>query len=247
MKLIYNTLLFFLILFLFVSCTNYGKKIKIDGTKGEIYYKEGVTESDAKKVGEFLKNDFFTQDKEASAQLVKDGDTYIVRFVYDKKYFDTAKGIETIFKMTAIEISKNIFNNKKVDIALANNSFEDFKRISYDKNLSFFNQEFSEKNLAENHLYYTKNISSSEANDLYNFFIKEEFFSQKNTVTIWLDKQAKTYNIKYLVKDEVLSDSTFLNNGSNFCNEIKHNVFPTANLQFELLNSNMQVGKTFNK
>ena len=39
------------------ACSNHGKKVKIEGTKAEVYYKgDGVTEDDAKKTGEFLKS-----------------------------------------------------------------------------------------------------------------------------------------------------------------------------------------------
>ncbi len=37
------------------TCDNYGKKIDVAGTRGEVYYKGGATESDARKLGDFLK------------------------------------------------------------------------------------------------------------------------------------------------------------------------------------------------
>ncbi len=119
----------------FTSCANYGKKVKIDGTKGEVYYKgEGVTESDAKKLGEFLKTEgFFTNTKEASVQISKVGERYLVRFVYDKSVYDKMPEAESLFKQFTNQISTGVFNNAKVDIALADDQMKDFKTIPYDE------------------------------------------------------------------------------------------------------------------
>jgi len=120
------------------ACSNHGKKIKVDGTKGEVYYKgDGVTEDDAKKTGEFLKTQgFFTADKGSSVQVTKAGEDYTIRFVYDKKVFETLEGAENAFKMLAIKAAKDLFGGKKVNIALANKSFEDYKTIAYDEALA---------------------------------------------------------------------------------------------------------------
>ena len=120
-----------------MACSNYGKKIKIEGTKGEIYYKgDGVTESDAKKTGEFLKDIFFTSDKAASVQISKEGEEYLLRFVYNKSIYDTLKGADNAFKIIAAQASKEVFGGKKVNIALADDSFKDFKTIPYDEDVA---------------------------------------------------------------------------------------------------------------
>src|SRR4051812_31666196 len=116
------------------ACTNYGKKVKIDGTKGEVYYKGGATEDDAKKVGNFLKeNGFINNETVSSMQVVKDGDRYIVRFVYNKDYYNKTAGLDNVFKVYAAKMSKELFDGKKVDIALADKYFKDFKKIPYDE------------------------------------------------------------------------------------------------------------------
>jgi len=76
----------FLSVFSLTSCENYGKKIKISGTKGEVFYKgEGVSEADATKLGNFLKETgFLGNETGASIQVTKVGERYVVRFVYDK-------------------------------------------------------------------------------------------------------------------------------------------------------------------
>ncbi|MES1215540.1 MAG: hypothetical protein ABUT20_08485 [Bacteroidota bacterium] len=116
-----------------MACSNYGKKVAVSGTKAEVYYKgDGVTKDEAIKVGNFLKETgFFSNDKEASAQLVKEGDDYVVRFVYDKEYYEKTKGLDAIFQLFGAKMSKDLFDNKKVNIALADKYFKDYKSIPY--------------------------------------------------------------------------------------------------------------------
>lgn len=120
------------------GCSNYGKKLKIEGTKGEVYYKgDGVSEADAKKTGEFLKTQgFFNNEKGASVQISKEGDAYTMRFVYDKDVYDTLKNVDDLFKVLAAQASKDVFDGKKVNIALANKMFKDYKSISFDENVA---------------------------------------------------------------------------------------------------------------
>lgn len=125
-------------LFSLAACSNHGKKVKVEGTKGEVYYKgEGVTEDDAKKTGDFLKaQGFFTNEKGASVQVMKEAGNYVMRFVYDKEVLASLPDAETAFKMLAIKAAKEIFGGSKVNIALANKSFEDYKTIAYDEALA---------------------------------------------------------------------------------------------------------------
>ena len=107
------------------ACSNHGKKVKIEGTKGEVFYKgDGVTEDDAKKTGAFLKDQgFFSSEKGASVQVTKEGEEYTMRFVYDKDVYDTLKKVDALFKLVGATASKEVFGGKKVNIALANKSF----------------------------------------------------------------------------------------------------------------------------
>lgn len=117
------------------ACTNNGKKITVEGTKGEVYYKgDGVTEDDAKKTGNFLKEQsYFSGDKEASVQITKEEGAFIIRFVYNKEVYEKLAGADDAFKLLAIKASKEVFGGEKVNIALADKSFKDFKSIPYDE------------------------------------------------------------------------------------------------------------------
>lgn len=117
------------------ACTNNGKKVSIEGTKGEVYYKgDGVTEDDAKKTGNFLKEQsYFSGDKQASVQITKENGVFTIRFAYNKDVYEKLTGADDAFKLLAIKASKEVFGGEKVNIALADKSFKDYKSIPYDE------------------------------------------------------------------------------------------------------------------
>ena len=105
------------------SCTNYGKKAAIEGSKAEVYYKgDGVTEAYAKKLGAYLKDviKYFDAEKRQSVQLMKSKDDgYDIRFVVDKKKLEE----------TAAEIIK-LLNMRKVNRFKQSKRFDDSDKKS---------------------------------------------------------------------------------------------------------------------
>ena len=96
------------------SCNNYGKKITIG--KNEVYYKgDGVTESDAKKLGDFLKKaDYFDDSVTKSVQITKQNNAFVVRFVVDKDKIDpNNQTMMNGYWILQDQISEGAFNNAK--------------------------------------------------------------------------------------------------------------------------------------
>jgi hypothetical protein len=120
-----------LLLIGFTSCDNYGKKT----TKGhvETYYKEGITEDQAKKVSVLLYNmDEGTGPKsEKSFQLCKEHDTVCFRMVVNA---EKAKALgDFSFLAIANIVSDSAFNGAPVNMDLTDNKFESVKKITYKK------------------------------------------------------------------------------------------------------------------
>lgn len=72
MKLKLHNILMFLLVF-FISCNTspYGKKIKVND-RIEVYIKNGATEADAKKFGDYIDTTWKTSTNKKSFQLSKD-------------------------------------------------------------------------------------------------------------------------------------------------------------------------------
>jgi hypothetical protein len=119
------------------ACTDYGKKVTIEGTKGEVYYKgNGVTEADAKKVCTYLKDviKYFDADKRQSVQLTKSkGDGYDVRFVVDEKKLKESPKAADAFAQIGAAMSVDLFDNKPVNVFLTDTHFKDLKSIPFDE------------------------------------------------------------------------------------------------------------------
>jgi len=109
---------------------NYGKKVTIG--KNEVYYKgDGVTEADAKKLGDYLKTAAYFNDSAAkSVQLTKQNNDYVVRLVVDKDKLDlNDKSVMNDYWIMQSLISENAFNNAKTKIILADTKLKDIQPV----------------------------------------------------------------------------------------------------------------------
>ncbi len=245
-----------------IACKNYGKRVAIEGTKGEIYYKgPGVTESDAKKVGEYLKKiDFFTNDKATTAQILKKDDAFTVRFVYDKNFYDKTPAAENSFKIIGADMSKNIFDGKKVNISLADSLLVDFKTIPFDasasettasttntsgsSSLGSNNSGLSSESGANtlegyehekigNIVFYWKDIAATDEKVVSDYVVKNGAFVATNEVNIITNKEGDRYIVRFPVGDSYSDSDTNMQNAlEKVAQQIKDNVFANQHYSF---------------
>jgi hypothetical protein len=95
---------------------DYGEKKIFKGI--ELYYTENVTEQEVIKLGEYLvTKPAFADGSKAQIQLNKEDNTYEYRIPIKKGLEQDQEVIDT-YKIIAGDLSKNVFNNKQVDIHL---------------------------------------------------------------------------------------------------------------------------------
>ena len=177
------------------SCDDYGKKININD-KNEVYYKgDGVTEADAKKLGEYLKTmGYFNGTKELTVQLTKENEAYNVRFVSDKEAFEKSKDqLSTIFWFWQDLISENVFGGKKTTITLADEKLKDFQKI----------EEINKVKLGDNQVYYKGEIKKDEAENLTTWLKDAEFFKYAGQDII-VDKKNNAYSIRFMPNQQAM-------------------------------------------
>jgi hypothetical protein len=236
------------------ACTNYGKKVKIEGTKGEVYYKgEGVTETDARNTGEFLnKEGYFSSGKGASIQIAKEGEEYTLRFVYNKSVYDTIKNADDIFKIIGARASKAVFGGKKVNIALANKSFKDYKTIPYDEavaksleapppatdNLVFSRDDFDHDAAGGVDFYWTKDIPDDESKTIADYIVKNGAFAGGSS-EIYMTKEDGRYVLRFPMKESARTDPSILAEVEKVSKEIKDNLF--ANVPYSFKGTDLQL------
>jgi hypothetical protein len=115
----------------FSSCEDYGNKVTIND-KSEVYYKgDGVSETEAKELGDFLlKQGYFTTTDDRSVQLTKDGDGYIVKFVVnEEKLMQDEETAMLGFKVWQMWIQDNVFKGAKTRLVLADSEMNDVKPV----------------------------------------------------------------------------------------------------------------------
>ena len=114
----------------FTGCTSYGTKYSPD-KEHEVYYKgDGVDESNAKKLFEYLTaNGYFQAGHGATVQIEKSKDTFNLNFVYDKSLVDADR--EARFVAFGGGIDKDVFNGAPMTIHLCDENMKTFKNIGY--------------------------------------------------------------------------------------------------------------------
>ncbi len=135
-------------LVLVTACNEYGDKVQINA-KSEVYYKEGVSEAEAKKLGDFLlKKEYFNSTDERSAQLTKENGAYVVKFVVNEEKLNQDKDNVLLgFKVWQMWIQDNVFNGAKTKLVLTDDKFKDVQQVG-----EFTPQEKTEINQQQNEL-----------------------------------------------------------------------------------------------
>tara|TARA_B100001250_G_C19140289_1_gene503515 strand:+ start:36 stop:419 length:384 start_codon:yes stop_codon:yes gene_type:complete len=118
-------LLLFMALF-FTSCEGYGELLEFNG--GELYYTSNVTLAEANKLGKYCVKEGFFDGNEKTIQLDKEGSTYLFRMVV-KKGIENDQEFINIAKVTAAELSQNVFNGKQVDIHLCDENLKTLRVV----------------------------------------------------------------------------------------------------------------------
>jgi hypothetical protein len=115
---------------LLTSCNlfnNHGKKVRIND-KSTVYFKgEGVTEAEAKKLGEYLsKNGVFDGKEDKAVQILKEGDNFVVRIPVKQDVINKDREkYETQFWFWQELLSENVFDGKKTKVILTDDQFKD--------------------------------------------------------------------------------------------------------------------------
>ncbi|MFL0249378.1 hypothetical protein ACJDT4_03010 [Clostridium neuense] len=97
--------------------------------KNELYYTDNITNSEAKKVGDYLESEgFFDNTSQISTKIDKQNNIYILSVIVNGDYSHNKKLIAIMYLLSN-DISKNVLDNAKVRIDLCNNRFKVLKSL----------------------------------------------------------------------------------------------------------------------
>ena len=225
-----------------------GKKYAFD-KKHNIYYKgEGLTETNAKDLAEYLKEqEYFTGDKEVAIQISKTDatkDTVNLKFVVDETKL--TPDIEKEFLQLGTLIPKKVFNGAPVDVYLADDQLDDIKNLGYAKpaeeekavitqTQSSSDQPVSDpaaklapkyKEVIPNNKIYYSDASATKLGVMTDYLSSAGFFKQDRQLSIVFDKNDQGYFLMLPFSEKYLNDETFLQNVQQMDEDIQKKFFP---------------------
>jgi hypothetical protein len=178
---------------------NFGKKVQVND-KMTVYYKgDGVTESDAKKLGEWIDKNRGDNKDELTAQIMKEGDAYIVRMPVKEEVMSKDKErYERIFWYMQDQISEGVFDGKKTKIILTDNKLKD--KITLD--------ELTRIEVGKDHYVYLKgnSVKEKDAKEIGEKFEKEQIFPYTQGA-ILLSKEKGTLVVRFLPNEEQIKSN----------------------------------------
>ena len=220
---------------LLASCANYGEKKMFNGT--EVYYKDGITEAQADKLGESLVSSGFADGNGKSVQFVKDDDNYIFKMVINEESIDN-KSLESVFNIFPKELSE--YMGFPVDLHLCDNSFNTLRVHKLADAQNTIMAKATE-------VRYTKNVTLGEAEKLKDFLVEFGFSDDENPKTVALDKEDNFYIFKMVLDKSRMEDENTVGLLTMFKGELSKNVFNNKPVKIHMCDELMNTIKTIEK
>lgn len=256
-----STILFLLLAVTITACTNYGKKVTIEGTKGEVFYKgEGVTKEDAEKLCKYLKDDinYFGNDKRLSVQLTKaKSEGYDIRFVVDEKKLKEKPEVVEAFEKIGVAMSIDLYDEKPVNIILTDDKFKELKSLPHDvAKVNAMKEKFKDKgaggdiksdydhDTAGGVHFYWKDISDDESKRIADYIVENGSFAGGKS-EIYMTKEGDRTILRFPVTESAGKDPSYLAKVEKVTKEIKDNVFPDTPFSFSVTDVYMNKIKTW--
>ena len=90
-------------------------------------------------------------------------------------------------------------------------------------------------------IYYTENVTRSEAKKLLEYLVSEDFTDGSQEVGVRLDKTGKTYEFKVIVKKGLDTDPDFIKLAKTLSTEISNDVFGKAPVDIHLMDDHFKL------
>lgn len=226
-------LFFAIAVLLFTACNNYGEKLNFNGT--EVYYKDGVTKEQAKKLGIYLQAEGFTDGNRKSVQLINNENTGNLTFrMVTSKGSAYNKQNEIMFENFTRNLTKEF--NMPVDFQLCDESFETLRTFK----ASDVPGLIEKGNL---HMLYTKNVTREQAQKLTDFLTKDE---KETAMTVQLDQRNDTLVYKMVVKAGFENNEAYTLVLKAYKDMISKEVFNNQIVEAQMCDEYMQTLKVIN-
>lgn len=238
----------------FSSCTNYGKKVKTGNV--EVFYKDGVTEEQAKKISalfdEAVQKTNPGSISRKSFQVTKPSDSVLLRMVIDKSKLDMVED-ETMYAISQI-VSDSVFNGGPVNLMLTDDHFKTLRTLAFKKavkeedagkeNNSVVTKEDFDHDKAGGVDFYWKDISDDESKTIAGYIVKNGAFSG-GTAELYMTKEGDRYIIRFPMIETARTDPAYIAQLDKVTKEIKDNVFANTAFSFFVTDESLNTVKSW--
>lgn len=236
------------------SCTNYGKKVKTGDV--EVYYKDGVTEEQAKKISalfnEAIQKTNPGSTSRKSFQVTKPSDSVLLKMVVDKSKLDNV-GDETFYAISGV-VSDSVFNGGPVNIMLTDDHFKEIRTLAFKEarkevdpgeiNNAVIAKEDFEHDAAGGVNFYWKGISDDESKTIADYIVTNGSFSGGPS-EIYMTKEAGRYILRFPVIESARTDPDYLAKLDKVTKDIKDNVFADVPFSFFVTDGQLNTVKSW--
>ena len=234
------------------ACTNYGKKVKTGNI--EVYYKDGVTQEQAKKISSLFNEAVQSTNpgskNRKSFQVSKPSDSVLLKMVVDKSKLDQV-GDETFYAISQM-VSDSVFNGRPVNLMLTDDHFKPIRTLAF-KKAEVIEPEKEENTLTRADFdhdkagdvdFYWKGISNEESKTIADYIVKNGSFSG-GTAEIYMTKEGDRYVLRFPMIESARTDPAILATVDKVSKEIKDNVFANVPYSFKVTDEQMNTIKSW--
>lgn len=227
---------------IFTACTDYGKKVKHGHI--EVYYKDGITEDMAQKTADFVyqidKDQNNDTIKSKSMQLVKNGDTVLVRMVANKSKLE--KLTDEPFTALANLFSDSLYKSTPVNVDLTDDNFKTIHHITFKK--LDIPDNFGNKVTSGNiELYCEEQLGSAKCNQLADYL--NSFIHPSSVISFQYTKdENQGFIVKMVTQADKVNDITSADM-IEICKNISDNVLNGLPVIFQLADDHFKPIKSF--
>jgi hypothetical protein len=212
-----------LLMFAFSGCKNLGKEKIFNGV--ELYHTEGVSDTLANTLGNYLISSQFADGKAKTVQLTKAGDTYLFRFVV-KDGAEKDSSITQPTKYFASLLSADIFSGAPVRVEMCDALMNTIK--------TFTSVELGKKKIVNGlELYHTAAITDAQVDSLGSYLVATHF-ANGQAKTAQIAKSGTTYQFRFVVNPGVEKDPDYIKNSKVYGADISAGAFGGAPVELHL-------------
>jgi hypothetical protein len=164
--------------------------------QGVLLYAEPVSREVATSVGEYLvRQQFFTDEKATTVQLLQEQGIYRLRFVIDPAHAnDLLPNIE--FGRMGSEISREVLHGQSMEVAMYDPHLQPVKTVAASRKLTF----------GKGELYFTEPIVVDEASAVGEALRLNEFFGDDREVSVHLGREEDAYQLRFAIDESRAAD-----------------------------------------